>query len=109
MLTLHTRDGSQVGNAVLYGAENRQYNAEQVEQTVLVFHVETDFGNHMTLTQSELDAMYTAGRKTDYKRWSADRGQLINHPKMRACVFSGVALDEAEILSRFDNLPIIPK
>ena len=65
---LHTKDGSKVGNAILYGAELSRY----VKGTVLNL-VETDFGNRMKLSNNELHELYTVGPERDYEQWKTDR------------------------------------
>ncbi len=70
---LWTRDGSKVGNGIIYGVANSTYRP-----TVLLYLVETDFGNRMRLTQGELEAYYVVGPERDYAKWKADRIDIAN-------------------------------
>ena len=68
---LYTKDGSRVGNAILYGTELSRF----VKGTVLNL-VETDFGNRMKLNNNELEELYTVGPERDYDQWKYDRENI---------------------------------
>lgn len=71
MITLFTRNGSKTGNAILYGGQDRDD-----PQDPPLFYVETDYGNHMKLTWSEIMSMFAVGRPCSYDDWRADRREL---------------------------------
>lgn len=77
MITLITKDGSKVGNAILYGGGTAMYTQPEPKEQVLFF-VETDFGNHMQLSWAEIEELWTVGQAANYSRWRSDRDQLIN-------------------------------
>ena len=52
-------------------------NGDQIHE---LFYVETDFGNHMKLSWSELTNMFEVVGVRDYDQWKADRDQLRNQP-----------------------------
>jgi hypothetical protein len=50
----------QIGNAIIYGGSTKFYHgfAEgEIDTQSEVFYVESDFGNHMTLSWSEIKTM----------------------------------------------------
>jgi len=63
-VTLFTRDGRVVGNAIV------------IEKFGDLWRVETDFGNQMTMTKNEVDAWYHLGHQSTVARWRRDRQQL---------------------------------
>jgi hypothetical protein len=85
MITLKTKDGSKTGNAIIYGGEDpmdslaslqaRTFNGVCDEPKPLFF-VETDFGNHMKLSWTEIEEMFTIGQTMDYSFWHAKRAEL---------------------------------
>lgn len=93
-LRLRPRDPSkhQVGNAILYGGDHRIYGTlpgtiggiplGEVSEAE-VFFVETDFGNHMTLTWREVEEMFTVAGWQDHDEWRAARAELQNQPRLR--------------------------
>lgn len=96
MITLNTRDGSRVGNAIIYGGETRW--CEHTHENVHVFLLETDFGNHMVLTWREIEELYTIGRYCDYQQWREERARLTDESRTRTmgCDF---------VIPRFDDGP----
>lgn len=85
-LRLRPRDPSkyQVGNAICYGGDHKIYGFPVGEVSEAeVFFVETDFGNHMTLTWGELENMFTVAGWQDYGEWRAARAQLQEQPPLR--------------------------
>lgn len=69
-VTLLTKDGTKVGNAIWYGSE-------QHEELGYFHLIETDFGNKMRLTIKEIHEWYSIGHMVDYDLWRADRLYLI--------------------------------
>lgn len=85
-LRLRPRDPSQhqVGNAILYGGDHRIYGFPVGEVSEAeVFFIETDFGNHMTLTWAEVEAMFTIAGWQDYAEWRKARRQLQEQPPLQ--------------------------
>lgn len=85
----------QHGNGIMYGGgrkENPAFMAEIMSGSLTggftpdshneVFFVETDFGNRMTLSWSELTRMYDVVGVRDYRVWRAERQHLIDQPPM---------------------------
>lgn len=77
MLLLQTKDGSRIGNAILYGGGTRVYVNADIPAVVLYF-VETDFGNHMRLTWKEILDQFEIGPAQDYRRWKENRRHIQN-------------------------------
>jgi len=85
------RSKHQVGNAILYGGDHRIYGTMpgsiggiplgEVSEAE-VFFVETDFGNHMTLTWGELEQMFTIAGWQSYESWKAARNELRHQPNL---------------------------
>ena len=82
MLALKAKTNSdrQHGNGILYGGTRKMYQNPFKE--VEVFFVETDFGNHMTLTWPEVIEMFEVVAVRDYDQWKEDRRQLQNEPNL---------------------------
>ena len=68
-LRLLTKDGSRIGNAILYAGGNPLESPD-------IFLVETDFGNKTRFTWEEINEYFTIGGFCDYKEWAADRDEL---------------------------------
>lgn len=68
-ITIHTKDGSLMGNAYIYDVTN--------ENNRPCFHIETDFGNKAKMFIEDLECRFTPGYITDYDRWQRDRMELI--------------------------------
>lgn len=62
---LYTRDGRRVGNAIIFHVEDGERGS--------VYLIETDFGNRMRLSQSEILGLFWIGEPASYARWSLDR------------------------------------
>ncbi len=71
MLVLHTKDGSRVGNAIIYGGDVRYFEAKP--GPLHIFLVETDFGNKMRLTWNEINELFTISHVEDYQLWKQER------------------------------------
>jgi len=69
--SLWTKDGSKVGNAILYGTEPSKH-----VEGLTINLVETDFGNRMRLTATEIEAWWVIGAPNDYAQWRADRDSV---------------------------------
>lgn len=79
-VTLHTRDGSQIGNAVIVKqltpkGSMAAYLKDNGNQKLWL--VETDFGNRMTMCDREIDTAFIIGFEGDYDRWWGDRMDAI--------------------------------
>jgi hypothetical protein len=85
MLVLRAKpnETSKHGNAIMYGGETKQYDLPTMlnnHEPYELFYVETDFGNHMKLSWSELTSMFEVVRVMDYERWKMERSDLRNQP-----------------------------
>jgi hypothetical protein len=75
-VTLFTRDGSQMGNAIII-AEVQPFNAsltlylKKTDQKMWL--IETDFGNRCKLSTNELNELFKLGRQQNYDKWFDDR------------------------------------
>ena len=69
MRRLNTRDGSRIGNAIVYAVRGIPKFGELI-------CIETDFGNRIRLTLSEVDEMFTLAERRDYREWKRDRAAL---------------------------------
>ncbi len=84
MITLLTKDGTKTGNAIIYGGDDfvNVYSPKVIldlepgTPMKPIFFVETDFGNRMKLTWSEIEELFTVGRVCPYDQWKADRNSL---------------------------------
>lgn len=84
-LRLRPRDPAnhKVGNAILYGGVHRHYQHPiDKPSEAEVFFVETDFGNHMTLTWREVEEMFVVSGWQDYEEWKANRRHLQSLPNL---------------------------
>jgi hypothetical protein len=72
MYTLHTKDGSKFGNAIVFKVEYDPFGHA-------LHHIETDFGNMMKLSDREVDEMYTVGELIDYPTWLDERARIRLH------------------------------
>lgn len=84
-LRLRPRDPSkfQVGNAILYGGDRKlEFDDKLSVIDNEVFYVETDFGNHMTLTWREVEEMFTIAGWQSYEDWKAARRALQSQPNL---------------------------
>lgn len=89
MITLLTKDGSQVGNAIIYGGDDG-FNDNAIQMMISttnfepkpIFYVETDFGNHMKLTWREIEERFTIGKVMDYNQWKSERDGLRSSPNL---------------------------
>lgn len=70
-VTLLTRDGWRVGNAIIFNV---------VERMGTFYEIETDFGNRMVLTAHEIAEWYTLGFVVEVERWRKDRDALRSKP-----------------------------
>jgi hypothetical protein len=80
-VTLYTKDGATLGNAIVIGqtTPSSEAMADWLVQTKQrLWLVETDFGNKMKLTDREVDAYFTLGRQQDYQKWALNRWEKIN-------------------------------
>jgi hypothetical protein len=73
MRTLLTRDGRQIGNAIIVEEIENKHGPEKL------FLVETDFGNRCKLNQAEIEAWFYPGREASYAEWSTDRTNVRFH------------------------------
>jgi len=84
-LRLRPKDSSKygVGNAILYGGEHKIYGfpVKEVNEAE-VFFIETDFGNHMTLTWGEVSEMFIVAGWQDYAEWRKIREDLLMQPPL---------------------------
>lgn len=84
-LRLRPKDPSkhQVGNAILYGGEAKIYGHPmgEVNETE-IFFIETDFGNHLTLTWGEVMEMFTVAGWQHYDDWKRARHNLQQQPNL---------------------------
>jgi len=76
MRTLHTRDGTAYGNAIMI----RIIPDEDLEPTLKdylkgrpMWLIETDYGNRIRLTEREIDEMFTRGIAISYAEWAQKR------------------------------------
>lgn len=76
---LCTKDGTKQGNAIVVKqiGDTRKWGRVPVEIEP-VWLVETDFGNHMNLSSTEVLTLFTLGRVTDYEKWWDDRLDTIH-------------------------------
>lgn len=72
-----------VGNAILYGGKHKfyQHPADKPSEAE-AFYVETDFGNHMTLTWREVEEMFVVVGWQDYGEWKDNRRHLLEQPNL---------------------------
>jgi hypothetical protein len=78
-LHLFTRNGAVTGNAILLGTTSDETNA-----AVILYEIETDFGNRDTLSSQELSARFTfidqsvpGPRVTPVEEWRSDRRKKV--------------------------------
>ncbi len=71
MLTLKTRDGTKIGNAIYYGSETREFEGK----SYLIHLVETDFGNRCRFSTDEINYYFTLGKICTYQTWCKNRDQ----------------------------------
>lgn len=82
MLTLITRNGKNIGNAILVGAANDHQHEEPL------FLIETDFGNRTKLNWAEIEEWFTIGRCIPYEVWNQERHILRKGPELDWVEFS---------------------
>lgn len=70
---LHTKDGGNIGNAIICSKSEIKQLVPRVE----VWELETDFGNRCRFTESEILAWFNVGPTVDLEKWRSDRLQLI--------------------------------
>ncbi len=80
-VTLHTKDGSKMGNAIVLAKigqtrvwDNLKSSNYEMQD---IWLIETDFGNHVRLSVCEIEELFTLGFESNYERGSADRLDLI--------------------------------
>lgn len=76
MRTLHTRDGTAYGNAIIIRAisdEDLEPSIKAYLQGRPMWLIETDYGNRIRLTDREIDEMFTRGIAMSYAEWSQKR------------------------------------
>lgn len=78
-VTLITRDGHNIGNGIVVReAKPHPAATEYLKKTnQRVWLVETDFGNHTTLSDREIEEFYTLGVQDNYDRWWEARFEAI--------------------------------
>jgi hypothetical protein len=81
-VTLATRDGLQMGNAIVI--KEVQPRSEQITQMLKakeqkLWLVETDFGNTARLTDGEIHELFVLSRQDDYDRWWGERMDAIQN------------------------------
>lgn len=81
MLVLRAKpnETSKHGNAIMYEGESKRYDFPAIlneGEVYELFYVETDFGNHMKLSWSELTSMFEVVGVRNYDQWKADRNEL---------------------------------
>lgn len=78
-VTLFTRDGSKVGNAIVVrrnGSAN--VNIKGLNVSIPLWTVETDFGNRIpAMQESEIFERWDLGYVSDYDRWWDARHELV--------------------------------
>jgi hypothetical protein len=75
MLTLisrRKRKDSILGNGILYGFGVSQHDGSAQ------FLVETDFGNHLRLTNTEFDELFRPHQPCSYRMWKLEREQILS-------------------------------
>jgi len=86
MLRLASKDGNKVGNAILYGGDDGMLTlgsmVGQVDEPKDRYYVETDFGNHMTLTWGEINELYDIKGVQSYDHWKSERQRLREEPNL---------------------------
>lgn len=81
---LYTRDGSEIGNAiikkVISPADMLKHphlaSSWAMKENITLYEVETDFGNTIRFMESEIRSLFTLGKISNYTRWSTDRDNL---------------------------------
>lgn len=76
-VTLFTRDGTQIGNAIVVKQSNTAIHRAGEDKPDPVWIVETDFGNRLRPTGREIDQLWTLGFQSDYDTWFSDRAGAI--------------------------------
>ena len=78
MLTLQTKNSKAHGNAIIVcQVEPSSQSMKDYLKGRPLWLVETDFGNRMKLTDSEIDEMFHRSKApTDYEQWKHDRAEL---------------------------------
>lgn len=79
-VTLCTRDGSQIGNAIIIKQiePQSQFMKDYLKETgETIWLLQTDFGNFTRYTKGEIDSLYTYGVQDSYDRWFDARLELI--------------------------------
>lgn len=80
-VTLFTKDGSNTGNAIIINQTEPSSEAMadwMKANNETLWLVETDFGNKVKLTTSEINAGYWLGYQKSYDSWFKDRMKCIN-------------------------------
>lgn len=81
----------QHGNGIMYGGGTSPMLSFDDYQQRELFYVETDFGNKMKLTWTELTTMFDIVSVVDYKVWRAERAELIQQDDMDSLIERGFA------------------
>jgi len=69
-ITLFTRDGRKIGNAIIYGGGPSEYCDDYL------YFIETDFGNRLKLNLKEVEDWFHWGHIHDIDEWRNNRIKL---------------------------------
>lgn len=75
-VTLQTLDGAIIGNAIIV-KQTPIRDLPPTMQNTVCWNVQTDFGNKLILTESELFQMFKLGYQQEYDSWWDRRLELI--------------------------------
>jgi hypothetical protein len=81
-VTLFTRNGAKIGNAMVI--REVKASSEAMAEFLLakgekLWLIETDFGNRVRMSNSEINSLFTLGYLRDHDRWWEDRLAIIKH------------------------------
>lgn len=71
MITLKTKDGTKVGNGIIFRVDTEFVDGKPSHR----YWVETDFGNKVKFSWEEIEKLYTLGEPISHTVWCQDRYQ----------------------------------
>ncbi len=78
-VSLFTRDGSKIGNAVIIKQAGHTSSFPGSRDYIPLWLIETDFGNRTKMSESGINTLFTLGYLRDHNRWWDDRLAIIKH------------------------------
>lgn len=78
-VTLHTKDGSRIGNAIIVRRNGRlKTTVDMIKEHHPLWMVETDFGNQIpAMQEDEILSLWNLGYVSNYDHWWESRLKII--------------------------------